>query len=62
VPSVQERCGAFGAGPEEGQVDGHRTGACLLGKQDEGAWLVKPGEKKAPKRPYYNLSVLREHF
>ena len=54
-PSAQERPGAVGAGPEEGDKNDLRDGMPLLGGKAERVWTVQPREEKAPGRPYSSL-------
>jgi len=58
-PSAQERHGHIGAGPVEGQKNGQRDGAPLLGEKAGRAVAVQPGEEKAARKPYCGHSVLK---
>jgi len=50
---------SFWKGPEEDHEDEQRDGTPLLQGQAEGAGLVRPGEEKAPGRPYYSLPIFK---
>ena len=56
--SAQERHGSAGALPEEGHKNGQKDGTPVLREQAETAGVVRPGEEKAPERPYCSLSEL----
>lgn len=56
--TAQERQGPARADPEEGHEGGQRAEASLQWRQAE--WRqAQPGEKKASRRPYSRLSVLK---
>jgi len=59
-PSEQERHGAVGAGPEEGDKDDQTDGTPLLQEKAETVVVAQPGVKKALGRPYCGFSVHKE--
>jgi len=56
-PSVHERQGPVGVGPEEGHNNDPRARASLLRGKAERVEAVQPGEEKALGRPYCSLLV-----
>jgi len=56
-PSAQQSHGPIGVGQEEGHKNNQRDGTPLLWGKAERVGVVRPGEEKAPGRPY--LSVLK---
>jgi len=56
-PSVQERHGPSGVGPNEGQKNNQRAGAPLLWGKTERVGAVQPGEEKAPGRLLWPFST-----